>query len=186
MFIGLLWFKLMLRVSGNNIGKNIVCNGLMNLRFHKTASIAIGDNVRFNNTFSSNPISSQMKSSIFVGKSAELVIGYGSGFSGVNIYCKRRIVIGDFVKVGAGVKIYDTDFHSLNPTDRKDKVLDSENTRTKHIVIGDNVFIGTMSVILKGVSIGKNAVIGAGSIVTTDIPENEIWAGSPARFIRGI
>ena len=50
--------------------------------------------------------------------------------------------------------------------------------------IGDNVFIGMNTLIVNAVNIGNNAVIGAGSIVTCDIPENEIWGGNPARFIR--
>lgn len=50
--------------------------------------------------------------------------------------------------------------------------------------IGDHVFIGMNTLIVNAVNIGDNAVIGAGSIVTCDIPANEIWAGNPAKFIR--
>lgn len=50
--------------------------------------------------------------------------------------------------------------------------------------IGNNVFIGMNTLIVNSVNIGDNAVIGAGSIVTRDIPANEIWAGNPAKFIR--
>lgn len=52
------------------------------------------------------------------------------------------------------------------------------------ITIGENSFIGVNTVISKSVTIGKNVIIGAGSIVTKDIPDNEIWAGNPARLIR--
>lgn len=52
------------------------------------------------------------------------------------------------------------------------------------IEVGDNVFIGTNTIISRPVKIGDNAIIGAGSIVTKDIPANEIWAGNPARLIR--
>lgn len=52
------------------------------------------------------------------------------------------------------------------------------------IVIGENTFVGVNSIISKSVTIGKNVIIGAGSVVTKDIPDNEIWAGNPARFIR--
>lgn len=48
----------------------------------------------------------------------------------------------------------------------------------------DDCFIGANTVICKGVRIGKNAIVGAGSVVTKDIPDNEIWAGNPAKFIK--
>jgi acetyltransferase-like isoleucine patch superfamily enzyme len=54
------------------------------------------------------------------------------------------------------------------------------------VIIEDNVFIGAHSTILKGVTIGVNSVIGACSVVTKDIPANQIWAGNPARFIRAL
>lgn len=56
--------------------------------------------------------------------------------------------------------------------------------RRGKVLIKENAFIGCNSVICNSVVIGKNSVVGAGSIVTKDIPDNEVWAGSPARFIR--
>ena len=56
----------------------------------------------------------------------------------------------------------------------------------KPIVIKDGVWIASGSIILGGVIIGENAVIGAGSVVTKDIPANQLWAGNPARFIKNI
>lgn len=55
-----------------------------------------------------------------------------------------------------------------------------------HIKIADDVFIGAKSIITKPVTIGKGAVIGAGSVITKDIPPYEIWAGVPAKFIKKI
>ena len=54
------------------------------------------------------------------------------------------------------------------------------------VVIENNVFIGAHCIILKGVSIGENSIIGAGSVVTKNVPANQIWAGNPAKFIRKI
>ena len=54
------------------------------------------------------------------------------------------------------------------------------------VLIKEGAFIGAHSIILKGVTIGKHSIIGAGSVVTKSIPDGEIWAGNPARFIRKI
>ena len=54
------------------------------------------------------------------------------------------------------------------------------------VVIKDGAFIGAHCIILKGVSIGEKSVVGAGSVVTKSIPDGEIWAGNPAKFIRRI
>lgn len=59
-----------------------------------------------------------------------------------------------------------------------------EHAKTGQIVIGENVFIGAGTTVLKGVRIGDNAVIGSCSVVTRDVPDNEIWGGNPARFIK--
>ena len=58
------------------------------------------------------------------------------------------------------------------------------NIIDKPVRIKSGAWIGGHSIILKGVTIGKNSVIGAGSIVTHDIPDNEVWAGNPAKYIK--
>ena len=92
-------------------------------------------------------------------------------------------MIGNNVIIGVGTQIRDTDNHSLNPFDRLNG-LDWKNKKTQPIKIGDNVFIGTNTIILKGVEIGDNCIIAAGSVVTKSIPENEIWGGNPAKFLK--
>jgi len=106
--------------------------------------------------------------------------------SSTAIVCHDNIEIGDNVNIGGNVVIYDTDFHSLNPKDRLNRSTDIANTNTKAIKIGSSAFIGAHSTILKGVTIGNNSIVGACSLVTKDIPDNEIWAGNPARLIRSI
>lgn len=81
--------------------------------------------------------------------------------------------------------ILDTDFHSLDWRDRADGT-DIQKRKIKPVVIGDYVFIGMNSIILKGTTIGEKSVIGAGSVVSSNIPASEIWAGNPARFIKKI
>ena len=122
--------------------------------------------------------------SIYTAQNSSLVIGNYSGFSGVSIFCSKSISIGDYVNCGGNVSIWDTDFH---PMDYKLRRLNKmESIESKPISIGNDVFIGANSIILKGVTIGDKSIIGAGSIVTKDIPCNEIWAGNPAKFIKNI
>lgn len=92
--------------------------------------------------------------------------------------------IGSNVLLGSGVRIFDTDFHSISANDRKKGILDC--IKTAPVKIEDNVFIGTDTIILKGVTIGPNSVIGAGGVVTTNVPSNEIWAGNPAHKLKEV
>lgn len=104
--------------------------------------------------------------------------------SNVAITAFMSVRIGDNVLIGAGVKIYDTDFHPLEAEYRYGDCKSNEYTKCRSIIIEDGAFIGAHSIILKGSNIGKNCIIGAGSVVSGIIPENEVWAGNPARFIR--
>lgn len=83
-----------------------------------------------------------------------------------------------------GIKIYDTDFHSVNADIRRNHKQDMASKRMAKVTIEHDAFIGAGSIVLKGVTIGAGAVIGAGSVVTKSVPAGEIWAGNPARFIR--
>lgn len=89
------------------------------------------------------------------------------------------ISIGDDVLIGLGVEIYGSDFHALDPNARR-----TELARSGPVRIGDNVWVGSRVCILKGVSIGRNSVIGAGSVVVDGIPENVLAAGIPAKVVR--
>lgn len=100
--------------------------------------------------------------------------------------CANSIVLEDNVLLGSGCKIYDTDFHALEYTERVKGNYKGAPINTAPVKIDEGVFIGAGSFVLKGVHIGKHSIIGAGSVVTKDIPKNEIWAGNPAKFIRKI
>lgn len=150
------------------------------------ASCSIGKGFRMTNTISSNPIGRNQQCILFVDRAANLIIGENVGISGTALVCHTAITIGNNVKIGGGVCIYDTDFHSLDSTVRLNPALDVLNKVKEQVVIGHNVFIGAHCTILKGVAIGDNAIIGACSIVTKSIPANEIWAGNPAKFLRKI
>jgi acetyltransferase-like isoleucine patch superfamily enzyme len=131
-------------------------------------------------------IGRQQRCYFVVDAHCELVIGDNVGMSSTAIICQNKISIGNNVRIGGGTVIYDTDFHSLSYKERISIPEDVSGIKAKEVFIDDNVFIGAHSMILKGVVIGRNAIVGAGSVVTKSIPENEIWAGNPAKFIRTI
>ena len=87
----------------------------------------------------------------------------------------ENIHVGKSVHITANVTILT---HYLDTT------CDGIHWRSGHVYIGDRTFIGTGAIICKDVRIGDNCIIGAGSVVTKNIPDNEIWAGNPARFIK--
>lgn len=89
------------------------------------------------------------------------------------------ISIGKNTLVGVNLSVMTSDGHALSPSIRK-----IGSFPCLPVSIGENVFIGDNVMILKGVNIGRNAVIGAGSVVTSDIPENAVAAGNPCRVIR--
>jgi maltose O-acetyltransferase len=81
--------------------------------------------------------------------------------------------------IGSSVIIYDSDFHDLHPARRR-----GGRPAMAPVEIGRNAFIGDRAIILKGVTIGADAVVGAGSVVTTDVPAGVVVAGNPARVVR--
>ena len=143
----------------------------------------LGYGLRFNCSVTSNLVGLYKPCTIAVLKGAELSIGDNSGFSGVSIYCTNKIVIGNNCNIGGNTSIWDTDFHPLNYLERRVTI---KGAKTLPIKISDDVFIGANCIILKGVTIGGRVIIGAGSVVTKNIPADEIWAGNPAKFIRKV
>ena len=115
--------------------------------------------------------------------SASICIGADVGISGGVICAAMSVRIGDRCLLGADVQITDTDFHALAPANRRFEKR-PEMIASAPVVIEDNVFLGAGVRVLKGVRIGRNSVVGAGSVVTRDIPSDVIAAGVPARVIR--
>ena len=98
----------------------------------------------------------------------------------LTILDEAPVTFGDDCFVGPNVSIY-TACHSTNPVER--------NTRqewAKPVTIGNNVWIGGSVTILAGVTIGDNCTIGAGSVVTRDIPANSVAVGNPARVVKQV
>lgn len=93
--------------------------------------------------------------------------------------CVTKITIGDDTMIAANTTIVDVS-HGID----KHATINKQPSFGDEIAIGNDVWIGAGCIILKGVMIGDGSVVGAGSLVNKSIPPYQVWAGSPARFIR--
>lgn len=169
-----------LKMNKVSVGTDIQIDGII-LAMNK-GNFRIGNNVRINSDKYKNVIGGDTRTSFVISKLASLTIGNHVSISNSAFYCANNIIIEDYVMIGGNCKIWDSDFHPVNPVMRKQ--APNENFKTRPIHIKESAFIGGSTIILKGVTIGKNSVIGAGSVVSRNVPDNEIWAGNPAQFIK--
>lgn len=138
-------------------------------------TIQIDSNCTFNSSHSSNLIGIYSPCMIStIKRGAKIGIGHNCGFSGTVIGCAQYIRLGNNVRCGANTMITDSDWHSDDPRTGEDKP----------VIIDNNVWLGYGVKVLKGVHIGENSLIGAGSIVTKDIPANVVAAGNPCKVIK--
>jgi len=113
---------------------------------------------------------------------SEIIIGDNVTINNAfSVECSSKVVIENDVLIGLNCSIIDNDGHNLAIEKRS-----TGNPKTAPVHIRQNVFLGSNVSILKGVTIGKNSIIGNGSVVTKDIPENVIAAGNPAKVIRNL
>jgi maltose O-acetyltransferase len=116
------------------------------------------------------------------GADALISVGSATQFSNnVQVFAEQSVVIGSRCLIGDAVLILDSDFHDLSAEGRH-----AGPAETAPVVLEDNVFVGSRVIILKGVTIGKDSVIGAGSVVVRSIPPGVIAAGNPAKVIRNL
>jgi acetyltransferase-like isoleucine patch superfamily enzyme len=174
--------RILFGVAGVRWGRGWKFYGVPILQKHRRSTLSIGDDLELRSIPHSNALGPFHAVILSTRRpEARLVIGRGFGMTGGTICAAQSISIGDDVWVGANCTITDTDFHPLDLAARLARPLDGA---TAPIIIEDGVFIGIQSLILKGVTIGARSVIGAGSVVTRDIPSGVIAAGNPAHVIR--
>ncbi|MBS1573967.1 MAG: acyltransferase [Bacteroidetes bacterium] len=148
--------------------------GLPYFQRYPHSTISMGDGCQFRSDQSSNLIGVNHKTIISTHRpGAKIEIGNNCGFSGTSIGAAREIIIGNNVLCGANVVITDFDWHE-----------NISKTGPEPVIIHDNVWLGLNCVVLKGVEIGENSIIGANSLVVKSIPANVIAGGNPCKVLR--
>lgn len=166
------------KFSGATLGKNPKFHGMPVILLRNGGRLIIGDNFKAKSAVISNLVGLPHPVLIAArGKNAIIKMGNNVGISGVSINCRSSITIGNNVAIGGGAGIWDHDFHPMDAGERNSNP--SAEGITKPIVIEDDVFIGARALILKGVTIGKGSVIGAGAIVAKSVPPNSVVYGNP-------
>lgn len=136
----------------------------------------------------------------FESDEGQVIIGNKSFIGGSHLICRNKIIIEDNVFMAWGTYVYDHNSHSLNYRDREDDIIQQlrdyrkdksfianknwDVVDSKPIIIKSNAWIGMNCIILKGVTIGEGAIVGAGSVVTKDVSDWTVVGGNPAQVIK--
>ena len=183
----MIWWRffipIVLRFRKVKIGQGVKFYGMPMVSMSDGSQICIGSNSKFCSVSEMTALGVNHEVVLrTLMPGAKIIIGSETGISGGAICAAICVEIGSQCLIGANVVITDTDFHTMNPVGRHDdrNLLD---VASSPVVVEDNVFIGTNSIILKGVRVGRNSVVGAFSVVTKDVPADSIVAGNPARII---
>lgn len=151
------------------------------VRGEGAGTVTVGDNVKFG-VLSAPRLGNG--ETLIQARTREAVIAIGKDTwinNNVALVATQRISIGAGCSIGEMTLVVDTDFHEIDPRTRN-----RSDGLSAPVEIGNNVWLGSRVVVLKGVTIGDGSVIGAMSVVTHPIPANCIAAGNPARVIRHI
>jgi len=170
-----LWLYIRAAWWNINMGKHCKAQGAVYFCRRQDSNIIVGDKCSFLSRTTSNKVGLSCPCMLStISKQAVLSIGNDCGFSGTRIWVAKMVVIGSNVRCGANTFITDSDAHTDDPRAGHDAPVH----------IDDNVWLGANVIVLKGVHIGENTIIGAGSVVTHDIPANVVAAGNPCKVIK--
>jgi len=155
--------------SADHLGTRVRLRGRP--RINNSGHLIVHDRVQLVSTTATLELATAPTATLEIG--SQTFINYGTSVS-----ASERVTIGSHCFIGTFVLIMDNDFHRLEPERR------TERPDSKPVVIGDNVWLGASVIVIPGVTIGHGCAIGAGSVVTRNIPPRSLAVGSPARVIR--
>lgn len=177
-------YRLLFALQGIPWGKRWRVWGMPIIQRYRGSQILLSDGLLLRSWHVCNPLAPNHPV-VLATRSTEAIIQVRQnvGMTGATLVATESIDIGPGVQIGANAVIVDTDFH---PVDASLRRLSGPTGKHAPVLIEGDVFIGMNCLILKGVRIGSGSVIGAGSVVTREIPPGVIAAGNPARAIEHI
>jgi acetyltransferase-like isoleucine patch superfamily enzyme len=178
------YIRLQFALHGLAWGRGWRIFGMPIIQRHRRSRMILGDHLELRSWYSTNPLAPNHPVVLATWQAgAVLRIGDHCGLTGAVVVAARQVEIGSRVLLGANCTVTDTDFHPLDPFERQRDILAGASAP---VIIEDDVFIGMHSLILKGVTVGAGSVIGAGSVVTHDVPPGVIVGGNPARIVKAM
>ena len=184
---GTLRLRLKARLLGVELGKGVTAHGPVGLLRWPGGRISIGSGVSLISSWrraTASALAWPVRLRVF-GPGASIDIGEGAQLSGTSITARSTAVrIGRKALIAPNCVIVDSDFHAPWPPESR---ADSPGLeRDAPVSIGDHAWLGMQCIILKGVTVGEGAVVGAGSVVVKDIPPRCLACGAPARVLRAL
>lgn len=182
---GTLRLRVKARLLGVELGAGVTAHGPVGLLRWPGGRISIGAGVSLISSWrraTAACLAWPVRLRVF-GPGASIDIGEGAQLSGTSITARSTAVrIGRQVLIAPNCVIVDSDFHAPWPPEAR--TVDPGLERDAPVTIGDYAWLGMQCIILKGVTVGEGALVGAGSVVTADVPPRCLAAGAPARVIR--
>ena len=181
--------KILYFLLERKIRNNAIVNGRIIIN-RDSKIIHLNNSIKNNVIFNNNVM---FLGKINISNKGKIVIGENTSIrKNCILNCANRIIIGDNVIFADNVIVSDTNHHPVNPEDRLIMIQSGWSTKlwswdyadSNEVKIGNNVWIGQYSRILKGVVIGDNAIVASNSVVTKDVPANAIAAGNPAKIVK--
>ncbi len=170
------------------VGRLRILGKMPVLKIPKNGKIILGDKVVLNSDFKNSNTALTYRCTLVCGLNGCIEIGDNTMLNGVAVTAYKKVSIGKNCQIASNTIISDTDFHPTNWQVREMEVLgnkiDHKEVGKAEVTIGNNVWIGWGVIILKGVKIGNNSIVAAGAVVTSEVPENVIVAGNPAKIIK--
>jgi acetyltransferase-like isoleucine patch superfamily enzyme len=183
------WYTSIARIYfallGCSVGAGFHAYGRLIVRVARRGSIRIGSHFNATSRHLTNLVGFPHPCILCCYGEGRIEIGDCSGMTGAVISARQLVRVGNHVNIGGGVRIYDHDFHSLDPIQRRTRESDQANVRSAPVEIGNDVFIGAGSIILKGAKLGDGCIVGAGSVVGRgEYPAGTVVRGNTEKLRR--
>ena len=190
--IGSRWKALLLKIRYGKalqlLGVLRVLGEMPKFKLPGESKIILGDYVVLNSDSVLSNTALTYRCTLICGLNGVIEVGENSILNGVAITAYKKVKIGRNCQIASCTMICDTDFHPIDTVMRKRQALgykiDFNTVNKEEVHIGDNVWIGWGSIVLKGVHIADNSIVAAGSVVFSNVPANVIVAGSPAKVVK--